>query len=151
MDPPVGPPRGQEEWLKEKTPKKTEPRSPQHLVELFEAVLPDDPSIVRRPTFGSPALYVNGNMFCVLHKTDFVLRLDEADRVELIGSGGKPFSPMPGKPMREYVVAPEALLADTETLKDWITLALNYGKKLRPKEPKEEKEPKKLPAKKAAR
>jgi hypothetical protein len=37
-------------------------RSPAHLAERFAAALPDHPDIVRKPMFGYPAAFANGNL-----------------------------------------------------------------------------------------
>jgi len=46
----------------------------------FEALLPEDPRVTRRPVFGQPAAFVNGNMFLGVLGSEVFVRLSEADR-----------------------------------------------------------------------
>ena len=87
-----------------------------------------------RKMFGFPAAFVNGNMFMGLHQEDMVLRLPEEARTELLKtSGARIFEPMPGRPMKEYVVVPPSLLANQKKLASWVAKALDYGTALKPK------------------
>jgi len=101
-------------------------KSPDELIRLFDEVLPDDARVERRKMFGYPAAFTNGNLFCGLHQENLVLRLDEATRAELTKTGAKPFEPMPGRAMKEYVVAPASLLANRTALKKRIVQSLEY-------------------------
>jgi TfoX/Sxy family transcriptional regulator of competence genes len=125
-------------------------KSPDELIRLFDAVLPDDARVERRKMFGYPAAFANGNLFCGLHQENLVLRLDEKKRAELMKSGATSFEPMPGRPMKEYVVAPASLLADRPALKKRIAQSLDYVASLPAKKAKAKaKKPaaKKAPAK----
>ena len=95
-------------------------KSPPELVALFEAVVSDQPRADRRQMFGYPAAFVNGNLTTALHQDDWTLRLGEEDRAQLAAQGALPFEPMPGRPMREYVVLPKALLRDRRALAGWV-------------------------------
>ncbi len=115
-------------------------KSPEALVDTFDEALPDDPRVQRRKMFGYPAAFVNGNMFASLHQADIVLRLDEARRSELTTRyGARPFEPMQGRPMKEYVVAPPALHEDHQLLARWLRSALDYTAALPAKEPRARK------------
>jgi TfoX/Sxy family transcriptional regulator of competence genes len=103
-------------------------------VAYVEAVMTEVPC-QRRPMFGGLAYFVNGNMFAGLHQDLFFLRLPEADRRALGTRGGKPLEPMPGRPMREYVVLPETLLKRRPALTKWLAQAHDYAKGL-PAKPK---------------
>lgn len=108
-------------------------KSPQQLIDTFEAVLPSPPATPRK-MFGYPAAFVNGNMFMGLFQEDMILRLPQADRAELLKSkGARIFEPMPGRPMREYVVVPPSLVASHAELRPWVARALQYGETLVPK------------------
>jgi TfoX/Sxy family transcriptional regulator of competence genes len=49
------------------------------------------------------------------------VRLDEPSRVELLtAAGAKPFEPMEGRPMKEYVQLPESLLNEPLNVKAWL-------------------------------
>ena len=108
-------------------------KSPQELIDLFERVLPGPPAETRK-MFGYPAAFVNGNLFMGLHQEDLLLRLPEGAREKLLGmDGARVFEPMPGRPMREYVVVPPALLSSPAKLEGWVAKALAYGASLPPK------------------
>jgi TfoX/Sxy family transcriptional regulator of competence genes len=114
-------------------------KSPQELVEVFEAVMPGFPAVARK-MFGYPAGFVNGNMFMGLHEHRFVVRLPEGERAELLGlEGAETFEPMAGRPMREYVVVPATLAADPARLEPWVAKALAYAAALPPKAPRDPK------------
>jgi TfoX/Sxy family transcriptional regulator of competence genes len=104
-------------------------------VRAFEAALPD---VERRKMFGYPAAFVNGNMACGLHQDGLVLRLGDDDRAALVREGGIPFEPMPGRVMREYVVAPQKLASKKADLKRWLERAVAHAAQL-PKKAKKKK------------
>ena len=106
----------------------------EELIKTFESVVPGPPAVPRQ-MFGFPAAFVNGNMFMGLHQEDMLLRLPEDSRAELLKvSGARIFEPMPGRPMREYVVVPPSLISDRKKLASWVAKALEYGSSLKPKE-----------------
>jgi TfoX/Sxy family transcriptional regulator of competence genes len=108
-------------------------KSPPELVDLFAAVLPGPPVTGRR-VFGYPAGFVNGNMFMSLFQDEMILRLPENRRQELVKTrGAKPFEPMPGRPMKEYVSLPNSMMKDRKELGVWVAKALEYGTSLKPK------------------
>ena len=82
-------------------------KAPEALVALFAGAIEGLPDVEARKMFGHPAAFVNGNMFSCLFQSSMILRLSEPDRRQ---SGAKPFEPMPGRPMREYVEVPEEVL-----------------------------------------
>lgn len=111
-------------------------KSPEELVAKFDDVMPGPPA-TKRKMFGFPAGFVNGNMFMGLFEDNMILRLPPELRDELIRlHGGKPFAPMAGRVMKEYVVLPEALIRDREQLSSWVGKALVYGESLEPKKAK---------------
>ena len=75
--------------------------------DYFASIVPDHPAVTIRPMFGQLSAFVNGNMFMGIFGEDVLVRLPEEDRAEVLGAGGRVFEPMPGRPMREYVVLPE--------------------------------------------
>jgi TfoX/Sxy family transcriptional regulator of competence genes len=92
------------------------------------------PGIQLRQMFGYPAAFVNGQMFAGLHEEKMVLRLPEEERASfLLLAGARQFEPMPGWPMREYVVVPPSMLAARDELDGWILKALAYTISLPPK------------------
>ncbi len=112
-------------------------KAPQDLIETFDRVRPADPRAERRQMFGYPCAFVNGNMFTGLYQESLVVKLPERDREELLKvPGAEPFVPMPGRPMREYVVVPPAMLKDEKTLASWIDRSFAYASTLPVKTPK---------------
>lgn len=103
-------------------------KTPPEIVAAFDKAAPADPRVVRKPMFGYPALYVNGNMFAGTYQDKVVVRLPEAGRSRATKSAGAaPFEPMPGRPMKEYVVLPGSVVARRATLAKWIDEAREYA------------------------
>src|SRR5437868_3189374 len=88
---------------------------------------PKDPRVVRKPMFGYPALYLGGNMFAGTFQDKIVTRLSESERAKALKAGAKQFEPMPGRPMKEYVVVPAADVAKPAALAKWIEQARAYA------------------------
>jgi TfoX/Sxy family transcriptional regulator of competence genes len=117
-------------------------RKPQDdLVQLLHDVIPEGQAPVEfKPMFGGPCYWTGGNMFAAVHQESLFVRLGEADRAELLAQpGAHLFEPMEGRPMKEYVVFPEAMLADHEALRGWMAKGLAYAAGLPPKEKKPRK------------
>ena len=113
-------------------------KSPPELIARFDEVLPS--GVERRVMFGYPAGFVNGNMFMGLFAEHMILRLEESDRRRLLAvKGAAPFEPMPGRPMREYVVVPPAFIAAPVKLRAWVKRALEYAFEMPVKAPKAKK------------
>src|SRR5215471_13018810 len=86
-------------------------KSPEALVEKFSKLVPEDRRVARRQMFGYPAAFANGNLFMGLYQDSMILRLSADDRPKfLVLAGARAFEPMPGRPMREYVVVPPEML-----------------------------------------
>src|SRR4029077_12490137 len=110
-------------------------KSSQGLVELFQSVMPGPPA-VQRKMFGYPAGFVNGNMFMGLFQESMILRLPTGPRGEFLNDhGAKIFEPIAGRPMREYVEVPQAVMRDNKKLTAWVSRAYEYGASLKPKSP----------------
>jgi TfoX/Sxy family transcriptional regulator of competence genes len=108
-------------------------KSPEELVAAFDSVMPGAPAVMRK-MFGCPAGFIHGNMFMSLHQEDMILRLPDKSRTELLAiEGARLFEPMPGRPMREYVVVPVSIVHDPEKLGQWVSKALEYATSLQPK------------------
>jgi len=109
-------------------------RSRMELVARFDAVVSRHPELVQRKTFGNPAAYVTGNMATGLFADGWFVRLSEAEAQELLGlPGAMPFSPMPGRPMKGYVMLPSDVIADDETLEPWLVRSIAHAAALPPK------------------
>jgi TfoX/Sxy family transcriptional regulator of competence genes len=108
-------------------------KSPQELIDTFEAAVPPAPAVLRK-MFGYPAGFVNGNMFTGLHQENMIVRLSEPSRDKFLKTAGaRIFEPMPGRPMREYVILPASVIQDKDQLRFWVAQALEYGLTLKPK------------------
>ena len=110
------------------------PKSPPGLIATFADVIPA--SAEKKMMFGYPAAFVNGNMFMGLFGPDVFVRLSDADREAVAGEGGIPFEPMPGRPMREYVVLPAEWRSDPGRVQEWAARSLEWAEELPPKQPK---------------
>jgi TfoX/Sxy family transcriptional regulator of competence genes len=100
--------------------------APPQLVQIFERALQAFPEAVPKKMFGYPAAFVGGQLFAGLHQHSLILRLPADDRATLLERPGRPvFEPMPGRPMREYVVVPPTVIQSPEQLTDWFARALN--------------------------
>ena len=119
-------------------------KSPPELIDTLHAAagaaLPADAAIDFRPMFGYPCYWVGGNMFFATHQDDLILRLSDVDRAAFLDiSAARLFEPMPGRPMREYVVVPPEIAADRATLQEWVAKGYRYVDSLPPKEKKAKK------------
>jgi TfoX/Sxy family transcriptional regulator of competence genes len=119
------------------------PKPDPDLVQYFKSIVPDDSRVSTRPMFGNLSAFANGNMFMGVYGNDLFVRLSESDQQELLkNKGAGPFEPMPGRPMKGYIILPKSWRdRQTETLRKWVSLSLEYAAKLPPRK-------KKAPAKK---
>jgi len=112
-------------------------KSPPELVARFDelAVLAGDAD--RKQMFGFPVCVLRGNMFMGLHQDALILRLAPDDRAEFLGRyDAAVFEPMPGRPMKEYVVVPPAVSGDENAMADWVRRSRAYAEQLPAKKPK---------------
>jgi TfoX/Sxy family transcriptional regulator of competence genes len=100
----------------------------------FDELLPSDPDVQRRPMFGQLAGFVKGNMFLCLFGSRVAVRLGDAQRAELLAvAGAEEFAPMPGRPMKEYVVLPPKWRGKGRDAQNAVERALAYARTLPPK------------------
>jgi len=103
-------------------------KSPPELVERFAAALPAHPDLVRKPMFGYPAAFVNGNMVCGLFQDSVVVRLGKERAREVVANGtARQFEPMPGRTMTGYVLVRAEDAHDPTALSSWLMRALSYA------------------------
>lgn len=112
-------------------------KAPDSLVATWDAVFPPDPRAERRKMFGYPSGFVGGNMFGGLFQDSMMLRLSEPDRAAM--PGAKPFEPMPGRPMKEYVEVQTKIVDDEKELRKWIVRSFDFAASLPPKVKKTKK------------
>lgn len=109
---------------------------------FLASVLPVDPRVTTKPMFGNLGSFIKGNMFAGLYGQQVFIRLPDTDRLRLIEEeGATEFSPMPGKPMKEYVAIPEKWRQNPEAVREWMNRSLEWVEAM----------PEKLPAKKKAK
>jgi TfoX/Sxy family transcriptional regulator of competence genes len=114
----------------------------EELVRLLDETiggLESDAPVDFRPMFGCPAYFTGGNLFAGVWQETVMLRLGEDDRAQVAAAGGRPFEPMPGRKMKEYVALPPAMVADRDLTRVWVRKAAQYAASLPPKEKKPRK------------
>jgi TfoX/Sxy family transcriptional regulator of competence genes len=110
------------------------PKASEATKELFRRLLPEAPGITQRPMFGQLAGFVNGNMFFCLFGDRMAVKLPEEEGGQLLKvKGAEPFIPMEGRPMRGYVMLPEAWHQQPKKAEEWIARSLAYVASLPPK------------------
>lgn len=99
-------------------------KSPPELIERFATVLDRYPDAARKKMFGYPAAFVGGNMATGLFADHWVVRLpdDEIEAARAAGAGS--FEPLPGKPMKAFVVIPADDVADDARIGAWVERGL---------------------------
>jgi TfoX/Sxy family transcriptional regulator of competence genes len=116
-------------------PPSTWKKSPPELATRFAAAIPEHSAIVRKPMFGYPAAFANGNMVCGLFQDSVVVRLGKEGAARAISElGAAQFSPMPGRNMTGYVLVPSPDVQDPFSLAVWLQRALDFTLTL-PKKP----------------
>ncbi|HEX5038714.1 MAG TPA: TfoX/Sxy family protein [Candidatus Limnocylindria bacterium] len=108
-------------------------KSPAELVERFEAAIAGVDGLEPRQMFGYPASFIGGNLTTSLHEDRWIVRLPDEERQARLDAGWAQFEPMPGRPMRGYVVMPAEVAADPDASRDWVERAAAYVRTLPPK------------------
>ena len=108
-------------------------KSPPELVERFGSVLDEFPDAERRKMFGYPAAFVGGNLATSLFHDRWVVRLPD-DEIESAKAGGAAsFEPMPGKPMKGFVLVPPDDVSDDRRIRGWVERGLARARSMPPK------------------
>jgi TfoX/Sxy family transcriptional regulator of competence genes len=110
------------------------PRPGAEALAAFDSLVPAAPGVTKRPMFGNRAAFVNGNMFAGLFGDGLFVRLPEAPLQELLGRGGRPFEPMPGRAMKGYAFVPDGWLRDPDSVAPVVADALAFTAGLPPKQ-----------------
>jgi TfoX/Sxy family transcriptional regulator of competence genes len=114
--------------------------APEPLVRQFLDAIAAIADAQVRKMFGYPAAFRSGNLFAGLFQDALIVRLPPADRAALLAhAGARPFEPMPGRPMREYVVVPPKIVRTRAALRRWLAKASAYAGSLPPKPPRARK------------
>jgi TfoX/Sxy family transcriptional regulator of competence genes len=92
----------------------------------------------KRAMFGAPTYFRNNNMFAGIHGDTIIIRLPDEDRKEILAKyrDARPFEPMKGHFMKEYIALPESFYNNKHILREWLNRAFNYASSLPPKERK---------------
>ena len=102
-------------------------KSPPELVERFGEVLEGYPDAQRKKMFGYPAAFVGGNMATGLFADTWVVRLPAEEIEPAKAAGASSFEPMPGKPMKAFVVIPRADVDDDAAIRRWVERGLAFA------------------------
>jgi hypothetical protein len=105
-------------------------KSPPELVERFASVMDRYPDAQRKKMFGYPAAFVDGNMATGLFAEQWVVRLPDPEIGEAKAAGAGSFEPMPGRPMKAFVVIPVADVADDAAIASWVERGLAHAASL---------------------
>jgi TfoX/Sxy family transcriptional regulator of competence genes len=108
-------------------------KAPADLVERFHEAVAGIDGIEVRKMFGYPAAFIGGNLTAGLYQERVMVRLPEPEREERIAEGWSRFEPMPGRPMREYLVLPPDAAGDVVVVRSWVERAAAYVRTLPPK------------------
>jgi len=112
-------------------------KSSASLVARFDATLGafGAPDVTRRQMFGYPCAFVGGHMTTGLFAESWFVRLDDAGLDEALRlPGGRPFAPMPGRPMRGYAILPDTVVSDDAAVAAWVARSIAFARTLPPKE-----------------
>ena len=112
------------------------PKPSAEVVDRFRRAVGDDPRASLRPMFGNLAAFTNGYLFAGLFGEDVFVRVDAPGHAAILADGGRPFAPMPDRPMRGYAILPTAEATDEPRLRTRIEASLAYTLTLPPKAPK---------------
>ena len=102
-------------------------KSPPELVERFAAVLDRYPDAERKKMFGYPAAFVGGNMATGLFADHWVVRLPDGEIEAAKAAGASGFEPMPGRPMKSFVVIPAGEVDDDLAIDRWVERGLAHA------------------------
>lgn len=108
---------------------------PEENKKIIDEALKGLPMAERKVMFGCPAYFLNGHMFAGTFQDDIFIRLSVPDRSEILENGGaSPFTPLPGRTMKEYVVIPPAVYKSESAFSSILHRSIEYVAALPPKE-----------------
>lgn len=89
----------------------------------------------KRMMFGFPAYFINAHMFVGLFEDTLFIRLSADLRKSTEQRTGplKNLEPMPGRPMKDYLVLPRSFYAKEKDLEALIASAADHARSLPPK------------------
>jgi hypothetical protein len=106
-------------------------KAPEELKSLIEGAMTGKPA-EKRLMFGYPAYFANGYMCAGLFQDSLFVRLSPPQQLSLKAEHAdlRSLEPMPGRPMKGYVVLPESILRDPKALGSMIDVSLQYANSL---------------------
>lgn len=121
--------------------KKEKKSIPVEQLKQYEKLVESIPELEIKSNFGFPYTSIHGHMFSLLSKSGYVgIRLPIQERKTFLEKYNSTlYQPEPGPLLKEYVTIPNDLLSDTEELKKYLLLSLDYVKTLKPKPQKKKK------------
>ncbi len=95
----------------------------------------------RRLMFGSPVFMINRNMFAGVFEDSIFIRLSEKERAGMQRSfpGARPFEPVKGHAMKEYMVIPAGIYSNPDEFHRWLKRSYAYAVSLPPKTAKKKR------------
>lgn len=89
----------------------------------------------KKRMFGAPCFFAKHSMFTGVFAEDIFIRLPEKERSRFVkeNKGAKPFEPIEGRKMSEYMIIPHALLKNQESVRQWLRLSFDYASTLKKK------------------
>jgi len=110
------------------------PKTAPEPLELFRKLVEGDARLAVKKVFGHPTAFVNGNMSFGVFGSDLFFRLSDADQKLAVQiPGTRPFEPMPGRPMRGYLVLPSPVLKKVPEARRWVERSVRHALSLPPK------------------
>jgi TfoX/Sxy family transcriptional regulator of competence genes len=102
-------------------------KSPEELMGLLDESL-KDVDCEKKKMFGFPAYFINKNMFTGTFEENLFIRLskEDQDRITEDHEGVKPFEPMKGRVMKEYVVLPKSIYNNKKEFSLWMDRSIDY-------------------------
>ena len=90
----------------------------------------------KKKMFGCPAFFAHGSMFAGVYRNSIFIRLNEDDRARLaeVSAEIKPFEPLPGRIMRQYMAIPDVLCGEEHFVREWLNRSYSYAMSLPSKE-----------------
>lgn len=106
---------------------------PQDKIHLYKRLLATHPGIELKGK-NNPYTSHNGHMYTFISKEGVLaIRLPKEEREKFIAKYKTTLMESYGAVMKEYVRIPDELLYNTNTLKEYLAISLNYIKSLKPK------------------
>ena len=106
-------------------------KAPEELVNFLNEKMKDKNCDYRK-MFGYPAYFVNGNLFAGVYRDKLFLRLSDTDFAAFKErfKGAENFEPMPGRPMKHYIVLPKTVYLEDKLFQDLLAKSINYASSL---------------------